>query len=546
MLTAVQQFRQWLIAGFIVLSIAPAVRAVESWEFDPYSVRVWLVAGESPAVTPALLDHVAAGIRNQAELTVSAAWQMEVQPAPPALAADLFLPDLPPDYARLKTGDAQIGGYDKLFALRVDCDTRGFVVAAREYDPRLRTWSLISERSIAQREQLPYTAWDALRSTFLPIVRIEKVDQKTIVSRLRAGGLIVDAANPAALNPGNTMQPAVRRNDRSGEPMKGAGIQFAAWTVVLVKERTGALVTGELHSGIRFPIPTRGAVRMERLAVKIAPHFASTRLSFASKAADEKPLEGYDVYTKAPDTTDAKLLGKTDWQGEFEILPNENPVQILYVRSGDKLLARLPLVPGSSDRIEVRLADDQIRLQAEGIVAALQSRITDLVARREIFAARIRIGIKNKKYEDALQLVQEFRKLETYISLKNAIDQYRAAVQAPDKATNARISKSFQDITQLASRFLDAEMADKLEASIIADRDARPPTPAPTPAPAAPTQPVPMPAVPPEGAPNPTTSPASPSASPTETPPPSSDNPASAAPPPASTDPGAVSPPPAG
>ena len=65
-------------------------------------------------------------------------------------------------------------------------------------------------------------------------------------------------------------------------------------------------------------------------------------------------------------------------------------LQLLYVKNGKQLLARLPVLPGQSESLLAALVDDDRRLQAEGLVIALQSRALDLVARREILAARFR------------------------------------------------------------------------------------------------------------------------------------------------------------
>lgn len=487
------------------LSLCRALSA-ESWEFDPYAVRVWLAAGESPQVSAGFLDQVAAGLKSQADVTVASAWQMEVATAPAELADDLLL-DVPPAYLRLKETDDKVGGFDKIFAVRIDVDAGEYVLAGREYDVRMRKWGLPVERRTPQREQVPFTAWDVVQGTFAPVMRVEKVDEKTIVGRLRAGGLIIarpppapEAApaalaagpasppvslpekNPAALEPGDPLQPVLRRNDRSGEPLANIGVSFIPWSVVEVKSCTGGLVTGEMNSGIRFPLPSRGGVRTERLCVKFVQNFPSTRITFDAKSKDNKPLEGYEVYTKAPGAKDADLLGKTDWQGAFEVLPSKNPFQILYIRSGGRLLARLPIVAGAERQAEVRLADDQIRLQAEGLVAAIQSRITDLVAKREIYKARVRIFSKNGKFDDAKKLVDEFRKLETFTELRKDIREYRSSVQTADKNTTKKIDQSFNDLEKLASSFLTTDAADKLEQEIALAKNPPPPPPPPPPA----------------------------------------------------------------
>src|SRR5690606_37951609 len=111
------------------------------------------------------------------------------------------------------------------------------------------------------------------------------------------------------------------------------------------------------------------------------------------------PLVGYAIYGKDPDAEETRLIGYTDWRGRVEVAVGEKPLEILYVRSGGALLARLPIVAGTSEVATVRLLNDETRLQAEALVRGVQATLVDLVAQRELLAARIRRSLQEGRLD---------------------------------------------------------------------------------------------------------------------------------------------------
>lgn len=350
-------------------------------------------------------------------------------------------------------------------------------------------------------------AWEAITAAFTPSARIEKVDAATITARMRAGGLIVDPdSNPAGFRPGDALEAVIRRNDRTGEPAKGVGISTALWTAMVVKERENSLLRCDMYTGIRGAIPTRGGPRTERLVFRARPRFDHTDLVLESRTKDSQPLEGFEIFSRPAGTEENNLLGRTDWRGVLEIpILEKSAVQTLYIRSGGKVVAKLPLISGLDQRASIRLPDDGRRLHAEGLVAAMQSRLTDLVARTQIHAARIRAKIKQGKPADAQPLLEEMRTFETRADLLKELDDYVANVRSPDKATQFRIDKLFGEARKLLAGFLDPQLVNQLKAEIdkaiknpTPDETVQPvaPTPEPTPTPPAATTPTPAPVQP--------------------------------------------------
>jgi hypothetical protein len=73
----------------------------------------------------------------------------------------------------------------------------------------------------------------------------------------------------------------------------------------------------------------------------------------------------------------------------------------------------------------------------------------DLVARRELLAARIRSRLKENQTAEAQKLLDEFRKLETRNDLSRELEQTRQRLASKDRLTQSRIDKLFADARQL-------------------------------------------------------------------------------------------------
>jgi hypothetical protein len=317
----------------------------------------------------------------------------------------------------------------------------------------------VAIRPIASREALGTVLWDLIAASFTPLVKIERVTDEQVTARLRAGGLIVDPASPANIDQGQILRPVIRRNDRSGQPAKVGGISAVPWTLLRVEARADSLLTCQLFSGYRGALPSRGGVRLERLGLLVSPRWESTRVVLESRGTTPKRLVGYDVYSRSPEQTEPELLGSTDSFGELDLQRRDGSLQLLYVKNGRQLLARLPILPGQAPELIAQMADDEARLQAEGFIMALHSRALDLVARREIIAARFRARLKEGKLDEAQALLESYRQLETRTDLTRALDEAKQGLVSADRLTQARITKLLEDAQKLLA---NSKLSDEL------------------------------------------------------------------------------------
>jgi len=188
-----------------------------------------------------------------------------------------------------------------------------------------------------------------------------------------------------------------------------------------------------------------------RLALLVRPQHDATRLVLRSRGDAAKPLSGYEVHRRLEgENQETQLLGLTDNRGELLIERSDAAkLETLVVKNGQQPLARLPMVPGYEASVTAYLVDDDGRLAAEGFVAALTTRVIDLVARREILAAQIRARVKDGKHDEAQKLLDDFRRLNTRADLTRDLDQFRQQVATGDKTTQQRIDKVFSEAQKL-------------------------------------------------------------------------------------------------
>jgi hypothetical protein len=522
---AASSHRSWVPAGALLCLLAlglawelaapKACQAQAAWEFTPYQVRIWIALPEDPTWSDTQFAQLAAVVQGRAESSFGPVWATIVERAPVELASTMRS-----QFADLKVEQVQAvvpkgEALDKIYLIEAHEIQGRLQVQVRELDYRARQFGVVVEREALQRAVLPWVIWDTIASIFTPIAKVERVDGQVIAARLRAGGLITSPESPAWIRPGDALRPVIRRNDRAGEPLKG-GVYHVPWTMLEVQEQADALLTCRLFSGYRSPIPTKGGTRTERLALLVRPQFPATTLHLRSRDASKTPLVGYEVWRKLDDNN-GELLGATDWRGNIELPQAEKgTLQTLLIRSGGQLLARLPLVPGQQPTMEVSVVNDDGRLQAEGFVVALQSKIMDLEARRQIVVARFRGKLKAGKLDEAQEMLDQFRMLESRNDLARLLNQQN--IKSVDPVTQKRIEKLFTDARAVLFKFLDPELGNVLQRELVAAKaapKAAPAAPKTAATPAAKTAAAPAAANPPASAnspmaPTPSATPASP------------------------------------
>jgi predicted transcriptional regulator len=132
------------------------------------------------------------------------------------------------------------------------------------------------------------------------------------------------------------------------------------------------------------------------------------------------------------------------------------------------LLAKLPLLSGLEKNEVAELPDDRRRLEAEAFVKGIQGEVLDLVARRQILAARIKSRIESKNKTEADELLNDLRKEKSYDKMQEELDALQRRILSSDRGpitpgTQLRIDKMFDTTRQMLQKYLQDKLLRDLE-----------------------------------------------------------------------------------
>ncbi len=434
---------------------------------------------------------------------------------------------------------------DKLFFLVLGRDGEDITIKARELDCPMQFLGPSMHASTKDWNYASRLATATIVRAFAPVARVEDAETKSAMLRLRAGGLIVDDDNPAAIVLGDVMQPIVRRDDRNGVPDL---LEPLSWTFAAITASDGVKLEANVYTYSGGPgLQGRKNRRTQRMLLKVRPKFDSTDIELLVRD-NGNPQAGSFVYRRDLLTDEFELLGRTDWRGRFTIpapkefggiLPEkiryeralakreaENKALVaaaqadspavdvtateepatdapasdasadapassepdnaviplraaltqIYIKNGDEVLAKLPMVPGLKAIETAQLKDDSRRLRAEAFVRGFQAEILDLVGLRNLLAARIQLHLKNGKLDQAKATVDELRRLRNYTEMAEELQAIQRRMldeqdgPVPVSAKN-RIDKMFQTTRDMLQKFMQDNLLSESERAVAAARD---------------------------------------------------------------------------
>jgi hypothetical protein len=400
--------------------------------------------------------------------------------------------------------DSLLRTHDKIFAVSITT-TRDelYQIQLREIDCAMRVVGPIVSLTVPVWDAIPRSVAFATQKAFAPMARIEEADLKNATLRVRAGGLIVDQDHPAKLFVGDVLQPYVRRDDRNGVPTL---LQNIPWTYVAVAESDGINAKSAIFTGIRSPLAGRKNKRTRKICLRVRPVTEATDLQMSILRDPSTRIPGAEVYRRTPGSEDLSLVARSDWRGVTRIseivnpvafyevvtpvkegekpvladpeakpekvsLPLRAPLYLYYVKHGNTLLARLPLVTGQNPVELAELPDDRRRLESEAFVKGIQSEMLDLVARRQILASRIKQKVEEKKKAEAVQLLKELQEEKSYDTMSESLDTIQRRVLSNDRGpipavSQKRIDQMFNLTRQMLQRYLQDSLVRDMEIAV--------------------------------------------------------------------------------
>ena len=250
--------------------------------------------------------------------------------------------------------------------------------------------------------------------------------------------------SPVYIRDQDRMLPVIRRTDRKGNLVKLEPIEF---TFLTVKEQAGPVVKASIESYHRAPLAQRKSKRAQKLALVIRPPENNTTLYLYAPDKKKSPLEGFEIWSRRPGSSideKSEFLGKTNWQGGFDVPPSPDGLRIIYVKRGSRALRRLPVIPGLYESVSTQLPNDETRLFAEGVIQGLQNEILSLVIRREVLETEIAAALEQEDAQAAKAALKELQDLETPTDFKNRMSEDESLLKI--KTADARELKFINDM----------------------------------------------------------------------------------------------------
>ena len=379
---------------------------------------------------------------------------------------------------------------DKIYATSLRYENGVYELGVAEFDTNARVRVLTAKRSFRNLETLPAQIVSCLKEVFSPIAQVDYngvTDGKTARIKIRAAAMVADveAGSPIIMQKGDVLRPVVRKNDRSTQAPEYDGVIEVTWTYMYINDLTvqededlGVLRTNGNGKGqvistftmLRNPIAARRNTLQEKYGLLVRPVQESSLLKIVANDRENYTLQGYNVYAKSPKIDpeaegDAPtlLIGQTDWRGAIEvtqdIFQNQGTTKlvVIYVRNGQQVLARLPIVPGYRALEEVKLPNDDYRLQYEAFFVGFQNSILDYTVQQAVYKIRIEHHINKDEEEKARKLLKELSKVPSAVALNDVLSKREASLQDDpniDANTKRKIEGMFEKTRKLINEYL--------------------------------------------------------------------------------------------
>ena len=419
---------------------------------------------------------------------------------------------------------------DKVFLASVDKIGESIRIQVKELDAFVRKMGEIASTEVLTKQEIPRAIADLAREAFSPIVRIEETDLKTAVLRVKAAGLLTKENHPIRVFPGDVILPIVRRDDSNGNP---TALQAIPFTFVVVTEKIDSVsrLYGAIFTASRGSLSSAKNRRTQRVGLRVNPRYPDSSLKLAVQHSPGNSVVGAEVYRRTPGGDDLQMVGRTDWRGilpigiqdlptiqydppseskiagiaharklatepvsppEYRVIDTSVPVlsnnsppkkpkgfikinlplYLYYVKNGDTLLARLPIVNGMKPIEQADLPDDRRRLETEAFLKGLQGEVLELVIRRKILESRIRQEIRKKDLVKAEKFLEELKRVKSFETMSEQIEGIQRRALSIDRGpilsgVTKRIETMLDTTRQLMQKYLQDTLVRTLENAIL-------------------------------------------------------------------------------
>ena len=147
------------------------------------------------------------------------------------------------------------------------------------------------------------------------------------------------------------------------------------------------------------------------------------------------------------------------------------PLYLYYVKNGETLLARLPIVNGVRPIEQADLPDDRRRLETEAFLKGLQGEVLDVVIRRKILESRIKQEIRKKDLVKAEKLLEELKRVKSFDRMSEQVEGIQRRALTTERGqiltgVTKKINSMLDTTRQLIQKYLQDTLVRTLETEI--------------------------------------------------------------------------------
>lgn len=456
-------------ACLVVLLTCPATSLGQStWEVTPYKTTVWWAVGDEPDLPEQWRSTFSAQLERKLRVIFQAMSETTVAPVPDSMKVNFLRDPSSLTAEEIYASSSNVSGFDKLFFVTVSSEHGSYRIRVREFDCLLAHLGPTDEARVGVLAQVASRATQMISNAFSPVLRIDRYSQGEAKSRLRAGSLIRGPEAVGKLQQGDLLLPFDRRVRAAGRPQTN-DVRPIDWTYLRITdlEEGSTGYTAQVITGLKQPFRSKRNRTRQQIAIRARPTYDASVIHLQTRGPNPEPLVGYEIHEKGSDGV-TMFLGYTDWRGELTVPLSQSAIRTLLVRSGDRVIARLPVVPGLRQEILARVVDNRQRVRADGFLSGIQTSLVDLVARRESLTTRIRRLTAAGELARAESLMEEFRSLPTQSDFQRDVQEQQRELNVTDARLRRRIDTTFVKTYQLLDKHLDAGRLRKLEEELEA------------------------------------------------------------------------------
>lgn len=450
---------------------------VVPWIYRPYEIKIWLMFDESARWTTEVKEKLEQRVQQYLETREPSAWRIHVDTLRWGQHDDLRAKDVSVDaFDETLYDSLQEESIDKLFLVRVNDQYSHLELLVNELDTT--GWSLgpVFEQKILDPLLLQHSIGSTICDAFRPIARIESMLTENPILSVRAFGLmfrtvqegeefksVADKTSPCWIDDKEIFEP-VKRTANRDKKFELSKVEQFEFTLLVQESKVEDRANFECRvvsvNRAEAALGRRGGKQTQRYAIVMrTPPGDSTIYLYTMRGPsfdemEESPLNGYEIYSRSIYGTDdsTEFLGKTDWRGEMIIPPGEEKVRLLFVKSGERLLARLPIMPGYKPYEKKLLPDDDARIFAEGVVSGLRSQVLDLVARREVLLERMTQSLRQgaSGLDSTLAFYEMFDELTDLAGFQDLLATTERRLQSNDSRQQNKIDAMFEELNTFA------------------------------------------------------------------------------------------------